>query len=80
VYAAILPGRGLGLALKIDDGAKRAAEVATGHVLRRLGAIPHAAPARLMAYLLQPNVHNVAGRMVGQVRCAAGLDAAVLDK
>jgi L-asparaginase II len=70
VYAAIMPSRGLGVALKVDDGAKRAAEVAAGHVLRRLGAISTSAAAQLMAYL-QPNIHNVAGRVVGHVRPAA---------
>jgi L-asparaginase II len=70
VYAAILPDRRLGVALKIDDGAKRAAEAAAGHVLRRLGAIPEAAATRLASYL-RPNVHNVVGRLVGEVRPAA---------
>jgi L-asparaginase II len=70
VYAAILTDRGLGLALKVDDGAKRAAEVALGHALRRLGALPDGAATRLAAFL-EPAVHNVAGRVVGRVRVAA---------
>jgi L-asparaginase II len=37
VYCACLPEEGLGLALKIDDGAGRAAEVALAAVLMRLG-------------------------------------------
>lgn len=39
VYAGVLPGQGLGLALKIDDGSTRASAVALGELLCRLGAI-----------------------------------------
>lgn len=37
VYAAILPGNGLGIAIKIDDGAMRAAETALAAILLGLG-------------------------------------------
>jgi L-asparaginase II len=39
IYAAAVPGRGLGIAVKIDDGAGRAAEVVIGHVLVRLAGL-----------------------------------------
>lgn len=39
VYAAALPGAGLGIALKIDDGAVRAAEAAIAALLPRFGAL-----------------------------------------
>ena len=39
VYAAALPQLGFGLALKIEDGAARAAEVALATVLQRLGVL-----------------------------------------
>ncbi len=39
VYAGIVPGLGLGVALKIADGAKRAAEVAMAAVLEHLGVL-----------------------------------------
>jgi L-asparaginase II len=39
VHVAIVPGLGLGVALKIDDGARRAAEVAMATMLRFLGLI-----------------------------------------
>jgi L-asparaginase II len=42
-YAAALPGLGLGLALKIDDGGKRAAEAVLIGCLERLGALPEGA-------------------------------------
>lgn len=42
---AILPGRGLGIAVKIEDGAERAAEAAVAALLLRHGAIDRADPA-----------------------------------
>lgn len=45
VFAAILPGRGLGVALKIEDGATRASECAMAAMLVRLGAVDVAHPA-----------------------------------
>jgi len=59
MYAAILPGLGLGVAIKIDDGAKRASETAMAAVLTMLGVIE-----------LNPEtpVLNAAGDAVGVVR------------
>ena len=70
VYCGALPGLGLGFALKVEDGAGRAAEVATGRILRRLGAVEDADIAAL-APLFQPPVLNRAGRVVGEARTAA---------
>ena len=39
VYCAAMPGLGLGLALKVDDGAARAAEVLLARLLVRLGVL-----------------------------------------
>ena len=39
VYAAMIPERGLGIALKIDDGAGRAAETAIAAMLDKLGLL-----------------------------------------
>ena len=39
VYCAALPGPGLGIAVKIDDGAGRAAELVMGALLRHLGIL-----------------------------------------
>lgn len=44
VFTAILPGRGLGVALKIDDGATAAAEAVMAALLVRLGAAPSEDP------------------------------------
>lgn len=45
VYVAILPERGLGVALKAEDGATRAAECAIATLLVRLGVLDAADPA-----------------------------------
>jgi L-asparaginase II len=71
VYVAALPAQGLGIALKIDDGAARAAEVAMGHLLRVHAALDAAAQARLED-LLAPPLLNAAGRAVGGLAPAPG--------
>lgn len=69
VYTAALPTLGLGVALKIEDGAGRAAEVAMGQVLRHLGLL-EADELRELGNSLTPPVVNRAGRAVGQVQPA----------
>ncbi len=71
VYAVALPELGYGVALKVDDGTGRAAEVATVAVLRRLGAFEGPLAERLADFAVAPLV-NRAGRRVGEVRPAAG--------
>jgi L-asparaginase II len=71
VYVAAIPARGLGIALKIDDGAARAAEVAMGHLLLAHGGFDDAARARL-AGMIAPPVVNAAGRSVGGLAPAPG--------
>ncbi|MEE9299617.1 MAG: asparaginase [Alphaproteobacteria bacterium] len=63
VYLAALRARGIGVALKIEDGAKRAAEAAIAALLVRLGALTDGTPACVPAELL-----NCANRPVGSVR------------
>jgi L-asparaginase II len=72
VYAAALPGFGLGFALKIDDGAARAAECAAAHVLRGLGCFSAAEEQRLQTFL-SPVIKTDAGRDAGTVRPTAAL-------
>ncbi|HUJ86756.1 MAG TPA: asparaginase [Burkholderiales bacterium] len=69
VFCAALPGLGLGVALKVEDGAARAAEVAMGALLCRLGALDEGAQQKL-APLLRPRLANAAGREVGEIRAA----------
>lgn len=73
VYAAILPQSGLGIALKIDDGAMRAAETAMAAILLGLGIAPEAAKIYACAPVLNSRSVNV-----GQRRPAAALGKADL--
>ena len=72
VYAAALPGLGLGMAIKIDDGAARAAECAAAHVLRGLGCFGAAEEQRLQAFL-NPVIKTDAGRDAGTIRPTTAL-------
>jgi L-asparaginase II len=71
VYAAALSARGLGLALKVEDGAGRAAAVALGALLAALDELPEAARPGL-AEVLQPALRNHAGTLVGTIEPAPG--------
>ena len=71
MYGAILPGLGLGVALKIDDGAKRAAEVVMAAVLDHLGVLDEKAAKAMGKYLDAP-VMNSPGNRVGQIRMKDG--------
>ena len=73
VYAAIIPESGLGVALKIDDGAGRAAETAIAAVLTKLGILDDSANE----YVVSP-VLNTRGAIVGERRPAPALAQAVL--
>jgi L-asparaginase II len=70
VYCGTLPELGLGVALKVDDGAGRGAEVLMGQLLRRLGVLSEGEIERLGSALAPP-VLNRAGLAVGEARGAA---------
>lgn len=74
VYCAVLPGLGYGVALKIDDGAARASEVAVAAILDELGAFTDQ-QRQTLALQLRPVVKNVAGRDVGEIRPTDALTA-----
>jgi L-asparaginase II len=67
VFCAMLPTLGLGVALKIWDGAPRASEVAMAAILRHLGVLTGAQ----FDEAVRPPVLNVAGLRVGDIRPAA---------
>jgi L-asparaginase II len=71
VFCAALPEFGLGVALKCDDGAGRAAEVMMAALLREIGVLE---PADLepMGPWLRPVLRNRRDRIVGEIRPAAG--------
>ena len=70
VYAAALPEAGLGVALKIEDGAPRAAEVALCTVLAAAGLEPD-------PELRAPILYNSRGAEVGRLRPAPGWQLAL---
>ncbi|MHA1567116.1 MAG: asparaginase [Alphaproteobacteria bacterium] len=67
VFCGALPALGLGIALKIDDGATRASEVAMASILQRLGILDQARSARLANRLKVP-LRNCNGIHVGDIR------------
>lgn len=67
VYAAALPRLGYGVALKIEDGAPRASELAMATLLSALGCFS-AAQEEALGPFLHPVLRNVAGRLVGEIR------------
>lgn len=67
VMCAVLPDEGLGVAVKIDDGAPRAAGIAMAGVLRSLGVLPEEAWEELRV-LVRPDITNRAGLAVGEIR------------
>ena len=66
-----LPALGLGLAVKIDDGAKRAAETAMATLLARFPSADGRAYAGMGSFLQRP-IYNTAGVHVGDIRAAEG--------
>ncbi|MDR6292698.1 L-asparaginase II [Inquilinus ginsengisoli] len=72
VFCAALPDYGLGVALKIEDGAERAANVAMAAILKRIGALDGADP-EIAGRWLAPPIKTRFGVTVGAVRGAAGL-------
>lgn len=70
VFVAILPQQGLGVALKISDGATRASEAAITAILVHLGVLDAAHP--VVSDLLSGPIRNWRGIETGQLRTAAG--------
>lgn len=71
VFMAALPSRGLGLALKAEDGAGRAAEMALTALLDRLEAVPEAARDGI-GRIAAPTIRDANGREVGRIAVVAG--------
>ena len=66
-YCAGVPGMQLGIALKVEDGAKRAAEPALLAVLRRVGALTESDLDQLDGYV-RPAILNTRQETVGCLR------------
>ena len=77
-FAAIVPETGLGIAMKVDDGAHRASETMLTAVLDKLGLVPDEKEAR---EFLRAPIRNTRNEIVGERRPApalAGADIAAL--
>ncbi|HEX5830926.1 MAG TPA: asparaginase [Gemmatimonadaceae bacterium] len=70
VHSVAVLDAGVGLALKVEDGATRAQYTAVLQLLRVLGHLPDVLPARLADFLHKP-VRNSRGEVVGVVGPAA---------
>jgi len=73
VFIAILPALGLGVAIKIDDGAERAAELAMIHTLEQIGALTDDQCTALKDRL-DPIQTNWSGREVGSLQPGTALN------
>jgi L-asparaginase II len=72
-FIAIIPGKGLGVALKIVDGTTRASNCAIAAILVRLGVLDPNHPE--VKQFLNPAVTNWRGLVTGEIRPAATLAA-----
>ena len=72
VFCAALPEAGLGLAVKADDGAGRAAQVMIAALIRRFGGFDEETSAHFMRFV-SPRLSNWNGAEVGLLRPAGPL-------
>jgi L-asparaginase II len=74
VYCGAVPAAGIGIAIKVDDGAARAAECAMGWVLACFAGLDAPRRAEILNLAVSP-VNNFAGQRVGEVHPSAELAA-----
>jgi len=77
VYAGIVPERGLGIALKIDDGASRASQTVIAALLEKMGLIHGDNAARALAHA---SITNTRDKIVGERRPAEALEEPDLEQ
>jgi len=70
VHTVAVIDEGIGVAVKVEDGAQRAQFAAVLRVLQLLGTLPEILPARLEEFAHRP-LRNTRGEIVGEVRTAA---------
>ena len=75
VYCACVPHAGIGIALKCDDGARRAAEAAIAATLASLDVWTAEERSRLRALATVP-IENFRGILTGEIRVTTALDDA----
>ncbi len=67
LYCAGIPERGLGVAVKVEDGARRASDVALLHVLDEVGALT-SDDAAALEKLIRPPITNTREEDSGEIR------------
>jgi L-asparaginase II len=67
VHSVAIVDEGIGIALKVEDGAQRAQFPAVISVLQHFGALPRDLPPRLAEFSRRP-LRNTRGEVVGEVR------------
>ncbi|MBL8995948.1 MAG: asparaginase [Gemmatimonadales bacterium] len=72
VHSIAVPSLGLGVAVKVEDGALRAQHIAVLAALQQLGVLPTELPPRLAEFAVRP-VRNTRGETVGELRGVAGV-------
>lgn len=71
VHSVAVLDRGLGVVVKVEDGASRAQYPAVLRVLQLVGALPDTLPPRLQEFA-RTRVKNTRGEVVGEVRAIDG--------
>jgi L-asparaginase II len=67
VHTVTVPGMGLGIAVKVEDGALRAQHIAVLRALQIMKVLPEALSPRLAEWALRP-IRNTRGEIVGEIR------------
>ena len=67
VHSVAVPARGLGIALKVEDGAQRAQFAGVVRVLQHYDVLPQRVSPRLEEFLHRP-IRNTRGEVVGELR------------
>jgi pyruvate/2-oxoglutarate dehydrogenase complex dihydrolipoamide dehydrogenase (E3) component len=75
-FVPAIPGAELGIALKVEDGARRAAEPALVAVLRSLGLLSDREMGTLSGYA-EPEIRNTRGELAGRIRAVIELETGV---
>jgi L-asparaginase II len=69
VHCVTVPAAGLGLAIKVEDGALRAQHIAVLKLLQVLQILPETLSPRLAEWIVKP-IRNTRGEIVGEVRAS----------
>jgi len=67
VHSVAVPSRGLGITVKVEDGAQRAQFASVIRILQRLDVLPSTLSPRLDEFLRRP-IRNTRGEVVGELR------------